>query len=74
MPASARRTTAPKERAAARRTPKASPGAHKDARTFTITELAQEFDITPRAIRFYEDVGLLARAATGSTRTATARA
>jgi DNA-binding transcriptional MerR regulator len=27
--------------------------------TYTITELAQEFDITPRAIRFYEDVGLL---------------
>lgn len=26
----------------------------------TITELAQEFDITPRAIRFYEDQGLLA--------------
>ena len=29
------------------------------ARTFTITELAAEFDVTPRAIRFYEDVGLL---------------
>jgi DNA-binding transcriptional MerR regulator len=27
--------------------------------TFTITELAAEFDITPRAIRFYEDMGLL---------------
>jgi DNA-binding transcriptional MerR regulator len=27
--------------------------------TYTITELAQEFDITPRAIRFYEDQGLL---------------
>jgi DNA-binding transcriptional MerR regulator len=27
--------------------------------TYTITELAQEFDITPRAIRFYEDHGLL---------------
>ncbi len=27
--------------------------------TFTITELAREFDITPRAIRFYEDRGLL---------------
>jgi DNA-binding transcriptional MerR regulator len=35
--------------------------------TFTITELAREFDITPRAIRFYEDQGLLAptRAGTG---------
>ena len=27
--------------------------------TYTITELAQEFDITPRAIRFYEDQGLI---------------
>jgi len=27
--------------------------------TFTITELSREFDITPRAIRFYEDQGLL---------------
>ena len=28
--------------------------------TFTITELAREFEITPRAIRFYEDRGLQA--------------
>lgn len=28
--------------------------------TYSITELAREFDITPRAIRFYEDQGLLA--------------
>jgi len=28
-------------------------------RRYTITELAAEFDITPRAIRFYEDVGLI---------------
>ena len=27
---------------------------------FTIAELAAEFDVTPRAIRFYEDQGLLA--------------
>jgi len=27
--------------------------------SFTITELAEEFAITPRAIRFYEDKGLL---------------
>jgi len=26
---------------------------------YTITELAHEFDITPRAIRFYEDQGLI---------------
>lgn len=29
------------------------------AQTFTITELAREFSITARAIRFYEDHGLL---------------
>jgi len=28
--------------------------------SYTITELAREFGITPRAIRFYEDRGLLA--------------
>lgn len=27
--------------------------------TYTITDLAREFEITPRAIRFYEDQGLL---------------
>lgn len=27
--------------------------------TYTITELAREFDVTPRAIRFYEDQGIL---------------
>lgn len=41
----------------------------KDApKTFTITELAQEFDITPRAIRFYEDMGLLAPERAGRNR------
>jgi DNA-binding transcriptional MerR regulator len=37
-------------------------------RTFTITELAQEFDVTPRAIRFYEDVGLLEPSREGRNR------
>lgn len=37
-------------------------------RTFTITELAREFDITPRAIRFYEDQGLLTPARSGRAR------
>jgi DNA-binding transcriptional MerR regulator len=32
---------------------------------FTIGELAREFEITPRAIRFYEDQGLLAPAREG---------
>ena len=29
------------------------------ASTYTISDLAQEFDLTTRAIRFYEDMGLL---------------
>jgi DNA-binding transcriptional MerR regulator len=37
-------------------------------RTFTITELAAEFDVTPRAIRFYEDMGLLEPARSGRNR------
>ena len=37
-------------------------------RTYTITELAREFDITPRAIRFYEDQGLLTPDRAGRTR------
>ncbi len=43
--------------------------------TFTITELSREFDITPRAIRFYEDQGLLAptRAGSGKSRVYTSR-
>lgn len=41
--------------------------------TYTITELAAEFDITPRAIRFYEDVGLLEPGRNGRNRVYTAR-
>ncbi|MDR5832657.1 MerR family DNA-binding transcriptional regulator [Caballeronia sp. LZ034LL] len=33
---------------------------------YTITDLAREFDVTPRAIRFYEDQGLLAPQRAGS--------
>ena len=36
--------------------------------TYSITELAREFDITPRAIRFYEDQGLLTPARSGRSR------
>jgi len=39
-----------------------------EPRRYTITELAAEFDITPRAIRFYEDVGLLAPGRQGRNR------
>jgi len=43
------------------------------SRTYTITELALEFDITPRAIRFYEDMGLLAPQRDGRNRVYTQR-
>lgn len=33
--------------------------------TFTISDLAREFDLTTRAIRFYEDMGLLEPQRTG---------
>ena len=36
--------------------------------TYTITELAREFDVTPRAIRFYEDQGLLKPSRAGRSR------
>jgi DNA-binding transcriptional MerR regulator len=42
-------------------------------RTHTITELAAEFDITARAIRFYEDVGLLTPSRAGRNRVYTQR-
>lgn len=41
--------------------------------TFSIGELAREFDITTRSIRFYEDQGLLAPARHGQTRLYTNR-
>lgn len=41
--------------------------------TFTIAELAEEFDVTPRAIRFYEDVGLLEPGRAGRNRVYTQR-
>lgn len=39
-----------------------------EGKTFSITELSQEFDVTPRAIRFYEDMGLLEPERRGQTR------
>jgi len=41
-------------------------------RTFTISELAKEFDITTRTIRFYEDMGLLKPERRGQARIFTA--
>lgn len=40
---------------------------------FSISELAREFDVTPRAIRFYEDQGLLAPRRDGHRRVYTSR-
>ena len=37
------------------------------AATYTISQLASEFELTTRAIRFYEDMGLLYPERTGST-------
>ena len=45
----------------------------RPGKTFTITELAREFDITARAIRFYEEAGLLAPARAGRNRVYTQR-
>ena len=47
--------------------------ARSQGTTFTITELAAEFDITARAIRFYEDVGLLTPGRAGRNRVYTQR-
>jgi len=41
--------------------------------TFTIGELAREFDLTTRAIRFYEDCGLLTPQRSGRNRVYAAR-
>ena len=53
---------------AARRIAESTARPQEGAGVSTITELAQEFDITPRAIRFYEAVGLLAPDRAGRNR------
>lgn len=40
---------------------------------YTITQLADELGVTPRAVRFYEDKGLLSPGRAGATRIYTAR-
>jgi len=44
-----------------------------DRSEYSIGELAREFDVTPRAIRFYEDQGLLAPRRAGQRRIYTPR-
>lgn len=41
--------------------------------TFTISELAREFEVTTRTIRYYEDQGLLSPGREGTTRVFSAR-
>lgn len=45
----------------------------KNDRTYTISELATEFDVTARALRFYEDKGLLSPKREGLARIYSAR-
>jgi hypothetical protein len=50
-----------------------SPAVDQQATTFSISDLAREFHITPRTIRFYEDQGLLSPMREGRTRVFTRR-
>ncbi|KPK08697.1 MAG: MerR family transcriptional regulator [Betaproteobacteria bacterium SG8_39] len=52
--------------------PRTSSG-EKDRGEYSIGELAREFDVTPRTIRFYEDQGLLAPRREGQRRIYTQR-
>jgi DNA-binding transcriptional MerR regulator len=52
----------------------ANPSAARPAETFnTVTQLAKELGVTPRAIRFYEDKGLITPQRAGNTRIYTHR-
>ncbi|HEX2941229.1 MAG TPA: MerR family DNA-binding transcriptional regulator [Rhodopila sp.] len=44
-----------------------------DTRLYTVTELAKELGMTARAIRFYEDKGLISPQRAGTTRVYSAR-
>jgi DNA-binding transcriptional MerR regulator len=75
MPALRKSTkaTAANPAQAAVRMPAVSAKPRAAAQAFTISELAAEFDITSRAIRFYEDVGLLTPGRSGRNRVYTHR-
>lgn len=47
--------------------------AHDDLPTYSIRQLCREFGATARALRFYEDKGLLNPARKGQTRVYTSR-
>ena len=40
----------------------------KERAAYSISELAREFEVTPRAIRFYEDQGLISPRREGQRR------
>jgi DNA-binding transcriptional MerR regulator len=50
-----------------------SPVPEPDRRTFTIRQLCREFGVTARAVRFYEDKGLLSPGRRGQSRVFDAR-
>jgi DNA-binding transcriptional MerR regulator len=41
---------------------------HRERETYTISDLSEEFDVTARALRFYEDEGLIAPERRGTAR------
>ena len=49
------------------------PSAPRRERAWSIRQLCREFDVTPRALRFYEDKGLLAPERRGTTRVSSGR-
>ena len=46
---------------------------HAPTRLYTVTEMAEELGVTPRALRFYEDKGLITPSRAGTTRVYTRR-
>ena len=44
-----------------------------DGQLYTVTELAKQLGMTPRAVRFYEDKGLISPQRVGTTRVFSAR-
>jgi len=53
--------------------PAESPAPLPDERLYTVTELAAELGLTPRALRFYETKGLISPKRAGNTRVYTHR-
>jgi DNA-binding transcriptional MerR regulator len=54
-------------------TQRESPSAHRTPELYSVTQLANDLGITPRAVRFYEDKGLIAPQRAGNNRVYTTR-